>query len=85
MNERAATSPESQSAVKLLREAAETLRQAARDATPGRWRWGDPDGGGGGLEQYRSTVQHLPMSTPLTAIRRQRPSVNRCILGCGIP
>ena len=70
MNERAATSPDRRSAADLLRQAAETLRRAARNATPGPWRWGDPDVGGGALEQYRSTLEHLTAPTPFPAIRR---------------
>jgi hypothetical protein len=48
------------------------LRQAAREATPGPWRWGDPNVGGGGLEQYRSTLEHFPVSTPFPAIRQRQ-------------
>jgi hypothetical protein len=68
MNERPATSPNGHSAADLLRRAAEMLRQAAREAPPGLWRWGDPDVDGGGLEQYRSTLEHLPGSTPFPAV-----------------
>ncbi|MGH4008314.1 MAG: hypothetical protein ACRDTH_09220 [Pseudonocardiaceae bacterium] len=70
MNERALTSPHRRSTPDLLRQAAETLRQAARYAKPGPWQGGDPDLIGGALEQDRSTLEHLAAPTPLPAIRR---------------
>jgi hypothetical protein len=56
----------------LLRQAAETLWQPAREATPGPWRWGDPDVGGGGLEQYRSTLENFPGPIPFSPIRQRQ-------------
>jgi hypothetical protein len=67
MNARAATSPDRRRAADLLRRAAETLQQAAREATPAPWRRDDADVTGGALEQYRSTSKHLPAFIPFSA------------------
>src|SRR3954468_9901689 len=83
MNERPATSP--RSAAELLCQAAEVLWQAAREATPGSWRWGDPDVGGGGLEQYCSTLEPLPGSTPFPAGSRTQTAGEPVLLGLRDP
>ncbi|MHA6793927.1 hypothetical protein ACVGVM_10535 [Pseudonocardia bannensis] len=60
MIDRNTTPRDAWNAADWLRQAAEVLRRIARDATPGPWRWGDPDVAGGALERHRTRLEHLP-------------------------
>lgn len=72
MTERPVAPSHQCSAPDWLRRAADTLRQAARDATPGPWRGGDPNVGAAGLERYRTTVEHFATPTAFPAVRPTR-------------